>query len=118
MLLGSARGEDDGPPVGKRAGGGFQIGDRHPRDPFHAGGPVCGGACPDLRPARGPLVQIGLVSQALGDDQMQQPEGQRKIGAGRGLQVERGGSRGHGGARVHDDLHARRCSLCSVRYRA
>ena len=72
--------------------------------PLDAVGPVGGDAGPDLVEAGGAGGDVRLVDQALGDRDVQQAVGQREVGAGQRLQVQRrvaGGGRAPG---VDDDV--------------
>ncbi|MDQ1123136.1 hypothetical protein QE412_001709 [Microbacterium trichothecenolyticum] len=119
VLFDAASGEDVRAARGEAPGRLAQQGDGDAGGRGGALGPPLRDRAAQAIEARRPLFYIRAVGEAFGDDDVGEPEQQRQVGAGRGLQVGAGAvfgeARGGGAARVDDDEAARGAGSGEVR---
>ena len=110
LLLGAAPGQHEA--AGGRAEEPRRFDDlllRHAGDALDELRPVAGGDGADLGEALGAPLDVGLVRQAVAQQHVQQPVGERRVGARHRLQVQRRQLRGGRPARIdHDERAAAR----------
>jgi hypothetical protein len=107
VLLRAARGQHHGADGGtEQVGGADEIAFRHAGDALDVLRPVARHQRAHAREAVGALADVVFVDQAIAHEDVQQPVGERDVGARNELQVYRRRLRRRGAARIDDDQRA------------